>query len=81
MRMGNTVGNKTEMAMEGVAIARIFFFFLTALTGWGDRAFVDNLNSFSVTLLVFFCCVLSVIKGDISNKEYVHTMLFFLNSV
>lgn len=65
--MRNSVGNKTKTAMEGVAIAQIFFFFLTALTGWWDRVFVGDLNSFSLILLVLFCYVLSVVKRGISS--------------
>lgn len=53
--------------MEGVAFAQIFF--LTALIKWWDRAFVGDLNSSSLTLLALFCCVLSVIEGDISNNN------------
>lgn len=67
MQMGNRVGNKTESAMEGIGFAEIFF--LTALTGWWDRAFVDVLNSSSLILLVLFCCVISMIKSDISNNN------------
>lgn len=73
--MGNSIGNKTETALEGVAFAQIFF--SPAFTWSEERAFVGDLNSFSLTLLVLFCCVLSVIKGDVGNNnyEYLHSML------